>query len=286
MIDMNDILEIKNDKRINELVDKIKETNKLSQQLMNQTDKCIRNYNVAISYLITTPDIIPYEQMAVKNYLTGKDVEGTYSLNISKEGIFRKTSLRDSMDCFFIQFTQITEPTKEYAAFSLMYAITRERVYNPLKKILTPEGINIINKLVDKHNSIKPPVITKLNMYYKISNITDAEKKYFGIITNGARLYFKSFRENVIPFVSNQYYIKDVKFPTFSYRVFMEDGEENRKHPNEYLPEKMFILNHYDDIATAINSYHGFLKSKIQKHLDFFEYANSLVERYAVLGKL
>jgi len=287
MIDMNDILKIINDNRIDGLVEKLKFTNKLSQQLVEKNEICIENYNLAIPYLIKYPTIIEYENILVEEMGHPKPVPSIFSIKFSKDGITRESPTHKFMcGSRFRQFTQITEITKDDKTFALMHAVTRECVYEPLSKALTEDGNEIFNKLVDKHKSLMPPTTAGLKRYYNISNITGPEKIYFNIITNNARLYFKSYGENVMPFISNGQYLKDTPFPTFNYRVFLNEKGVMHKYPDLMLPEKMFVLNHYEDVSNAVNSYYNFIEAQIKKHLDFFEYANTLVERYAVLGKL
>jgi len=288
MIDMNDVIKITDDNRINDLVTKLETINNLSQNMIKQNEKCITNYNLAIPHLIKQPNEILYEKRIVKSRLTfNGPKEALYSMCLSDKGITREcNSEYFSNGSHFKQFSQLTKITDEDYGFSFMHAITQDRAYEPLLLTLTDEGIIIFNKLVEKYNSISPPVITELKQYYRISKVTEAERNYFGIATQDARVFFKSFGDSVVPFIANSRWIKDTNYPTFAYRVFMDAQQRAEKHPNTYLPEKIFILNHYDEILLAINSYYNFIKYNTQKHIDFFDYANELVQKYAILGKL
>jgi len=285
-ITIKDIQELMDDKEINMVIDNINQIEKMQMALAEKNDACIKHYNKSISYLIKAPVSIPYKTDTILDE-NNKQVPEIYTIHLANNGITQSSSVNTWMrNVTFNQFAQLIDYNYSNRStmnkYSLMTAMLSEQIYEPLLQVLTDEGINIFNKLAIKYNELKPIPITNIKGFYPVSNITDDERTYFGIKTPNAAIYMKNHINHIFLFLSNGKFMGEKEHPTFKYRVFSKEKDDRV----DYIPERVFVHNHLDDIIKGVQSYSSLIIPKLNVHSEFLDYANSLVQRYAVLSQI
>ena len=281
-ISIKDVEKVLNDERLSSLIVKANGLKEFPNKLFKTNSECIMNYNNSIAYLLSKPIKATLEVVEGENPLNGKKIKETLSMRICKDGILRSSDVNTwNNETEFNQFTQVA--LKKDAGVSLMDTLLREDLYPLISGALNEEGNNIMNKLAAKHSSLKLAPVTNTKGYYRINNLTPAERKFFEILTPTASLYIKPINDRIMIFLGHGSFQENQPHPSFKYRVFFD---QDVAISNDFFPEKVFILSHYDEILRGLNAYENYITSRIKPHVEFLEYAEKLIEKYAVLSKI
>lgn len=294
---------------IKEIKEKVKNLQIYVDKVYRLDNDCLENFNTSFKYLINSStkddDILISKQKADRpfnirpKFFTDKflkennidialpcvDAYATLSIRNDSIGILIADSDYScySPDPMFLHFTNY-ESFKNDAAMRnrcLTNALFNPSYSKQLSSILNNDGISVFNDISNKYYDSNLVPLDTIKFSYKINNITQKEKELFKIRTDDAFLYFKVTRNAIMLFLSNGYEAKGTPYPEFNYREFFDDPEKLNN-----VNEKLFILNHSDDILNAINSFEDSALPKIISHIKFMEDTNEILKKYVLAAKL
>jgi len=277
-----DIIELNNNNESKIIADKLEDIKLKQTILLTENLKCFENYSNSIGYLLKEPFRCKFATEFDENdkgVLTPRHL----FLSLSTKGIKTDIGTEWSHPSFshFSRLYKYKKTDPDWIKYSFLEVLFMEELYNPLLEVLTAEGIEILNKLAQLYNST-PINIHSVKPFYPIYNTSPDERKYFDIKTDNASLYINNICHDITLLISNSTFLKDTKFPTFKPRVFSLEVEPR----TNYIPEKLFIRNHFNDITHAIDDYSVKINKLVDNHREFLRNANNLISKYAVLSKL
>jgi len=295
-----ELQDIKNrNKLLNEKVENVFSVNNKVLGNFNESFKCfLKKEDIKKDILLlkepaeASYDLKPFftDEFKIKNNINdGVQLTNKYvTLSVRKNRI--GTFVANDNYSFFSQlpcFRTFSYIEYNVSMFSyIKYYCASFSLFNPLYtneicSILNDDGLEVFDKLSNSWYNNSPGALDKLKFSYKISDITKKEKELFKIRSEDAYLYFKINHQQVMIFLANGFEAKGPPYPDFYYREFADDYKE-LNHVNE----KLFILNHYDDISTALTEFEKRCMPKVDTHIKYLEESDKILEKYVLAARL
>lgn len=225
----------------------------------------------------TPPAAAQLIQNAINQYTQPKDMY----LHINKDGFYLKDKNSQWGVNRFEYFTPAEGLKSSYN--SLLKAIFGyPNIYEQLYPKLSENGQELFAKLKAKYNTLYFNQIENKWANYKIANLSEDEKKLLNFTTENASLTFHTRRSDVNIFIGNEKSPKGTPRPIFNHAIF----DKRRGDRDQFVYEKIFIINHYDDIRRGFDMYKAYELPKVDSHLEFIIGVNEMISKFVILKKL
>ena len=297
-ISIKNLSELINRPEVQDIIDTTSEFSTNYEQMYEAQQKIINNFNLIVQFLIENPDkeigiFIEKDLSApvlgplppqissilhIPQQTQGKEIW----LVINKEGF----GLKDTSSMWggrgrFEDFTLSEGMKSTYNSF-LKAIFGYPKVYETLYTHLSENGKELFNKLKDKYNSLYFNQYNNKWANYKIGPLSEDEKKHFNYITDYASLTFHTRSSGVNIFIGNDRSPKGTPRPSFDNNIF----NKRRHDKQQFVYEKIFIINHFDDIKRGIETYKKYEITKMDSHLEFIRQTNEIISKFVILKKL
>ena len=293
--------ELINRTEVTELTDMTEEFQKKYEENYHTQNRIVENFNNIVQFLIDNPDkpfdifiekqdaqttqvpvMVPadlgYIQQNVAQTIPAKEIY----LHVNKDGFFvrDRNSQWGGVDRFQY-FTPTWGLKSGYSSF-LKVIFGYPKVYDDLYPHLSEHGKDLFVKLKNKYHSLYFNQIDGKWTNYKILNLEEDEKKILNFSTEIASLTFHSRRSDINVFIGNDRSPKGTPRPIFNPAVF----DKRRGEREQFVYEKIFIINHYSDIRRGFENFKSFELPKVDSHLEFIRTTNELISKFVILKKL
>ena len=298
-ISMKALTELINRPEVQEIVDITSEFSKSYEHLYEVENKVINNFNLIVQFLVENPDKeikifierdmtapvlgpLPANISAILKLPTQTTPNKEMWLSVNKDGF----GLIDTSSSWggrgrFEDFTPTEGMKATYSSF-LKAIFGYPNVYEQLYPKLSENGQELFTKLKDKYNSLYFNQVTNKWSNYKVGPLNEEEKTMFNYITDNASLTFHTRQNGINIFVGNDRSPKGTPRPSFDNNIF----NKSRHDKQQFVYEKIFIINHYDDLKRGVNAYKNYEITKIDSHLEFISGVNELISKFVILKKL
>jgi hypothetical protein len=298
-ISMKALTELINRPEVQEIVDITSEFSKSYEHLYEVENKVINNFNLIVQFLVKNPDKeikifierdmtasvlgpIPSNIASILHLPAQTTPHKEMWLSVNKDGfgLVDTSSIWGGMGRFE-DFTPTEGIKSKYTSF-LKTIFGYPNVYEQLYPKLSENGKELFSKLKDKYNSLYFNQVTNKWANYKIGPLNEDEKKMFNYITDNASLTFHTRQNGITIFIGNDRSPKGTPRPSFDNNIF----NKNQHDKQQFVYEKIFIINHFDDIKRGIENYKKYEFININLHLEFIKEINELISKYVILKKL
>jgi len=228
-----------------------------------------------------------YLKMREKHIENDKLLHSFIELNnnvCSNFWLIKKYVLKE-YDYSLLDFNEITSFTNIYFDINKYNKIymselinTKDKYNNDFQNI-----IDILNEKYDRNKLL--PFWDDNKASYLIKNITPIEKTIFNITNdylflNFNLLYTTKYRDIYCNFLNK--YNKDT--PKQQFPLLNPEGLIRKD--KKYFSDELFFSNHIEDLDKAAEYYKNRHSETIKNHMDYLNYANSLIDKYVVLAKI
>ena len=290
--------ELINRPEVDEIIEVTSGFSRNYEELYEIQNKALNNFNMIVQFLVENPD--KEIKIFIEKDITAP-VIGPLPANISsilkippttpnkeiwlqidKEGF----GLKDTSSMWggrgkFEDFTPTNGMKANYGSF-LKAIFGYPNVYEQLYPKLSENGKDLFSKLKEKYHSLYFNQITNKWANYKVGPLNEEEKKIFNYITDNASLTFHTRQSGVNIFIGNDRSPKGTARPSFDNNIF----NKHRHDKQQFVYEKIFIINHFDDIKRGVMAYKNYEIPKIDLHLEFIREVNELISKFVILKKL
>jgi hypothetical protein len=296
-ISIGNLHELINRPEITELISMTEDFQKKYEDNYCVQNRILENFNGIVQFLIENPDkpidIFLVNEPAQTTQFTAPITAQTPTavtqliqnaimyLHINKDGFYLKDKNSQWGVNRFEYFTPSEGLKSGYNSF-LKAIFGYPNVYEQLYPKLSENGKELFSKLKVKYNSLYFNQIENKWANYKITNLSEDEKKILNFSTENASLTFHTRRSDVNIFIGNEKSPKGTPRPIFNHAIF----DKRRGDREQFVYEKIFIINHYGDIRRGFDMYKTYELPKVDSHLEFIIGVNEMISKFVILKKL
>jgi hypothetical protein len=297
-ISISSLNELINRPEVQGIIDDTDDFSRRYEDCYKAQRKALNNFNLIVQFLVENPDkelkiFIEKDASAPVVGPIPTSIAGVLQiqpptpqkeiwLHINKNGF----GLKDTSNGWggieqFREFTPTEGMKANYSSF-LKTIFGYAGVYEMLYPCLSENGKDLFEKLKTKYHSLYFNQINNKWSNFKVGPLNEDEKTAFNYVTDNASLTFHTRMDGVNIFMGNDRSPKGTPRPNFNNNIF----NKSRHDTQQFVYEKIFIINHYDDIKRGIESYKKVELPKLDSHLEFIHEVNLLISKFVILKQL
>lgn len=285
---------------VEEIINMADDFSKKYEDCYKAQRSAINNFNLIVQFLVENPDKelkvfiekdttpsftlsqLPTSPITGFIQMQPQAVTKEIYLYINKNGF----ALKDTTNSWggleqFREFTPIEGMKANYSSF-LKTIFGYPGTYEMIFPHLSENGKDLFEKLKTKYHSLYFNQISDKWANYKVGPLSEEEKKAFNYITDNASLTLHSRPDGVNIFIGNDRAPRGTERPSFNNNIF----RKSRHDKQQFVYEKIFLINHYNDIKYGLEAYKRQELSKIDSHLEFIHEVNLLISKFVILKQL